>query len=40
MYDYNYGNLPESFIGTWIRNNEYHKLDRELRNANDLRIHL
>jgi len=38
MYDYNYGNLPESFIGTWIRNNEYHNIDRELRNANDLRI--
>ena len=38
MYDYNYGNLPESFIGTWIRNNEYHNLDRELRNANDLKI--
>ena len=38
MYDYNYGNLPESFIGTWIRNNEYHNIDRELRNCNDLRV--
>ena len=38
MYDYNYGHLPESFIGTWIRNNEYHNHDCDLRNANDLRI--
>ena len=38
MCDYNYGNLPESFIGTWIRNNEYHNIDRELRNSTDLRV--
>ena len=38
MYYYNYGNLPESFIGTLMRNNECHNIDRALRNANDLRI--
>ena len=38
MYDYNYGHLPESFMGTWIRNNEYHNHDHDLRNANNLRI--
>ena len=25
-------------LGTWIRNNEYHNIDRELRNGNDLRV--
>ena len=38
MFQYNYGLLPESFIGTWIRNDEYYDYDLALRNINDLHI--
>ncbi len=38
MFQYNYGLLPESFTGTWIRNDEYYEHDFSLRNRSDLHI--